>query len=190
MTQIAAGSGSASVPRRARGSISRLPSGSLRVRVYAGADPATGRPAYLSETVGPGPTARAQAEQVCRRLLGRVQRRRCLRTNATVNELLDRHLAMLYCGEHTRESYEYLATKHIRPVLGGLRLVAVTAERLDGLYAQLLRCREQCPPRAEAAAHVCRPLHPGTVRKIHYLLQGRFAGRCAGGGSTTAPPGR
>lgn len=104
-----------------------------------------------------------------------------------MNELLDRYLAMLHCGEHTRESYEYLAARHIRPVLGRLRLLAATAERLDGLHAQLLRCREHCPARVEAG-HVCRPLHPGTVRKIHYLLQGRFAGRCAGGGSTTARP--
>src|SRR5688500_12397097 len=56
MTQVAAGSSSVSVPRRARGSISRLSSGSLRVRVYAGTDPVTGRQGYLSETVGPGPT--------------------------------------------------------------------------------------------------------------------------------------
>jgi integrase/DNA-binding transcriptional regulator YhcF (GntR family) len=90
-----------------------------------------------------------------------------------VNELLDRHLAMLHCGEHTRESYEYLAARHIRPVLGRLRLLAATAERLDGLHAQLLRCREHCPARVEAG-HVCRPLHPGTVRKIHYLLHGAF----------------
>lgn len=90
------------------GSISRLPSGSLRVRVYVGVDPVTGRQGYLSETVGAGPTARVQAEEACRRLLGRVQRRRCMRTDATVNEVLDRHLALLHCTERTRESYEYL----------------------------------------------------------------------------------
>lgn len=48
--------------RRARGSISRLPSGSLRVRVYAGTNPVTGRQRCLSETVAAGSTARAQAE--------------------------------------------------------------------------------------------------------------------------------
>jgi integrase len=83
------------VRRRARGSISRSPSGSLRVRVYAGPEPITGRERYLSETVGTGPAARARAEEACRRLLGRVRRRRCLRTDATVNELLHRFTRML-----------------------------------------------------------------------------------------------
>jgi integrase len=127
------------VRRRARGSISRLPSGSLRVRVYVGIDPVSRRQRWLSETVRAGPTAAAQAEEVCRRLVERVQRSRCLRMDATVNELLDRHLALLYCGEHTRESYEYTAAWHIRPFLGHLRLSAVTPERLDELYAGLLR---------------------------------------------------
>jgi integrase len=117
--------------------------------------------------------ARERAEEACRRLLSRVQRRRCLRTDATVNELLDRHLALLHCSEHTRQSYEWMAARYVRPVLGRLRLLAVTPERLDWLYAELLRCRERCPCRSKAG-HVCRPLHPGTVRKIHYLLSAAF----------------
>ncbi len=36
---------------RQRGSIERLPSGSLRVRVYAGVDPLTGKRNYLTELV-------------------------------------------------------------------------------------------------------------------------------------------
>jgi integrase len=145
----------------------------LRVRVYAGTDPVTGRRKYLTETVSSGEDERVRAEEACRRLLGRVRRRRCLRTDATVDELLDRHLALLHCSEHTRQSHEWLAAKHIRPVLGRLRLRAVTPERLDGLYAEVLRCREHCSPRPEVG-HVCRPLHPGTVRKIHYVLSSAF----------------
>ena len=41
-------------PRRARGSIDTLPSGALRVRVYAGIDPLTQRRHYLTEIVQPG----------------------------------------------------------------------------------------------------------------------------------------
>jgi integrase len=173
MNQGVAGQSWMPVRRRARGSISRLPSGALRVRVYAGADPITGRRGYLSETVAAGPMARERAEEASRRLLARVQRRRSLRTDATVNELLDRHLALLHCSEHTRQSHEWMATKHIRPLIGRLRLLAVTPERLDGLYATVLRCREHCPPRTPPG-HVCRPLHPGTVRKLHYLLSSAF----------------
>lgn len=172
MTKVVASS-RVLVRRRARGSISRLPSGSLRVRVYVGVDPVSRRPRWLSETVRAGPTALDQAEEVCRRLVERVRRSRCLRTDATLDELLDRHLALLYCGEHTRESYEYTAARHIRPFLGHLRLSAVTPEQLDELYAGLLRCREHCSRRAKPG-HVCRPLGPATVRKIHYLLASAF----------------
>jgi integrase len=96
-----------------------------------------------------------------------------LRIDATVNELLDRHLALLQCSEHTRQSHEWLAAKHIRPFLGRMRLLAVTPERLDGLYAEVLRCREHCA-RKHTAGHVCRPLHPSTVRKIHCVLSAAF----------------
>lgn len=103
---------------------------------------------------------RARAEEACRRLLGRVRRRRCSRTDATVNELLDRHLALLPRGEHTRESYEYTAARHIRPFVGQLRLLAVTAERLDELYVEVLRCREHCTkPTSAPAASSCVGYH-------------------------------
>jgi integrase len=54
-----------------------------------------------------------------------------------------------------------------------LPLRAVTPEKLEHLYAELLRCREHCPPQP-AVGHVCRPLHPTTVRKLHYLLSAAF----------------
>lgn len=60
------------VRRGARGSISRLPSGSLRVRVHAGIHPVTGRQRSLSHTVPDGPTALDDAEAACRRLVAQV----------------------------------------------------------------------------------------------------------------------
>ena len=45
---------------RPRGNITPLPSGSLRVRVYAGTDSLTGKANYLTETVKPGPKAAAR----------------------------------------------------------------------------------------------------------------------------------
>jgi integrase len=42
---------------RGRGSVVKLPSGALRVRVFAGYDPLTGRRHYLNELVDPGPSA-------------------------------------------------------------------------------------------------------------------------------------
>ncbi|WP_198667004.1 LacI family DNA-binding transcriptional regulator [Glycomyces dulcitolivorans] len=70
-----AGSG----PRRSRGEIERLPSGSLRVRVYAGLDPVSKKRLYLTETVPGGPEAEAEAEQARNRLLGEAAERKALR---------------------------------------------------------------------------------------------------------------
>src|SRR3954469_9985526 len=71
--------------RRARGEIERLPSGSLRVRVYAGVDPDTGRRRYLQQTVAAGPAAQREAEAVRARLLDEAHERRDppAATNAT-----------------------------------------------------------------------------------------------------------
>lgn len=43
--------------KRTRGEIETLPSGSLRVRVYAGIDPVSKRRHYLTETIPAGPNA-------------------------------------------------------------------------------------------------------------------------------------
>jgi hypothetical protein len=80
---------------------------------------------------------------------------------------------MLHVGEHTCRSYVLMAAKHLRPLLGYLPLRAVTPEKLEHLYAELLRCRDHCPSRA-GVGHVCRPLHVSTVRKLHYVLSSAF----------------
>lgn len=55
-------------PRRQRGSVEQLPSGALRVAVYAGIDSVSGRRHYLREVVPAGPAAAAEAQRVMRRL--------------------------------------------------------------------------------------------------------------------------
>jgi LacI family xylobiose transport system transcriptional regulator len=69
-------------PRRSRGEIERLPSGSLRVRVYDGLDPETRKRRYLVETVPAGPAAEAEAERVRSRLLAEAEERRAMRSGA------------------------------------------------------------------------------------------------------------
>ena len=120
-----------------------------------------------------GPLAREQAEEACRRLLAQVRRGRRMHSHATVNDLLNRHLAMAHVGEHSRRSHLQMAAKHLRPFIGDQPLRAITPEKLEYLYAELLRCRDHCPPRPEPG-HTCRPLHPNTVRKLHYLLSAAF----------------
>jgi hypothetical protein len=72
-------------PRRSRGEIETLPSGSHRVRVYAGIDPVSRKRHYLVETVPAGPTAAKQAEKVRTRLLNEVDEKLNPRTKATVD---------------------------------------------------------------------------------------------------------
>lgn len=115
----------APVRRGAQGSVTRLPSGSLRVKIYAGPHPVTGRPQYIGETVAAGPLAREQTEEACRRLLGEVRRGRRLHSHATVDDLLNRHLAMAHGSEHTRQSQTQMAAKHLRPFIGHLPLRSV-----------------------------------------------------------------
>jgi integrase len=75
--------------RRTKGSIEALPSGALRVAVYAGIDPITKRRHYLKEIVPAGPRAHAAAEAARARLVAQVAERRNPRTSATVDQLLD-----------------------------------------------------------------------------------------------------
>ena len=89
-----------------RGRIEVLPSGALRVSVYAGQNPVTKQRHYLREVVPAGPKSDAQAEKVRTRLLSEVDDRRDARTNATVDQLLDRYLDVLKIEDTTRAGYE------------------------------------------------------------------------------------
>jgi LacI family xylobiose transport system transcriptional regulator len=68
-----------SVRPRARGEIETLPSGSLRVRVYAGVDPASKKRQYLVQTVPAGTGAADEADKVRARLLREAAERRSSR---------------------------------------------------------------------------------------------------------------
>ena len=91
--------------KRSRGSIEELPSGSLRVSVYAGIDPVTKRRHYLREIIPAGPKAGVEAEKVMRRLAGEVDERRHPRTIATVSHLLDKHFELVTLERSTRATY-------------------------------------------------------------------------------------
>ena len=171
---------------RARGSVEELPSGGYRVRVYAGVDPVTGRDHYLRETVPAGPRADREAEKLRTRLVVEVDERRNPRTNATVGQLLDRHLEMAELDHSTLETYRGYVKKHIKPLLGSKKVGLLDADVLDSFYAELRRCREHCASRKEidhytrephdcderCGPHVCRPLSASTVRQIHFILSG------------------
>jgi integrase len=182
-------SGATSSKRRTRGEIEVLPSGSCRVRVYAGVDALSGKRNYLVETVPSGPKASAEAEKVRRRLVNEVDEQRSPRTKATVNQLMDRYLELLNVEETTRSRYEQVIRTHIRPLLGHLPVSKLNGETLDAHQALLRRCRSHCSGRpfiehavdgphecgTRCAPHVCRPLAISTIRKTYFCLSGALA---------------
>src|SRR4051794_4078308 len=92
---------SLALPRNRRAA----PGGGLRGRVYAGSDTRTGKRHDLTEVVAPGSGAGAEAEKVRARLLKQVDEQRNSQTKATVNQLLDRYLAVVELEESTRTTY-------------------------------------------------------------------------------------
>jgi integrase len=171
-----------------RGEIEALPSGSYRVRVYAGLDPLTKKRHYLTEVVPAGPKAAKLAEKARTRLLSEVDEQRSARTNATVSQLLDRYLEVLKIEDTTRAGYERLIRLHIRPVLGTLSIGRVNGETVDSFYAQLRTCHaragrptfdhrttaeHECDDRC--GPHQCRPLGEASLRQIHNILNGAFS---------------
>jgi hypothetical protein len=129
---------------RLRGSIDVLPSGALRVRLYAGQDPLTKKRHTLVETIPAGPGAEKRAREVLDRMQREVSERRSPRTSATVGQLLERYLEQFSGGENTLELYRGHVRNHILPLLGKLKVGQLTPETLDSFYAELRRCRGHC----------------------------------------------
>lgn len=115
--------------KRSRGSVEEPPSGALRVAFHAGLDPLTGKRHYLREIIPPGPKATADAEKAMRRLAGQVDERRNPRTNATLNQLLDRYLETLAVSPITHAMYAKYLDKHVRPFVGKQKAGALGVRR-------------------------------------------------------------
>jgi integrase/DNA-binding transcriptional regulator YhcF (GntR family) len=175
-------------PKRQRGRIERLPSGSLRVSFYAGLDPISKDRVYLRETVPAGPKAEEQAQAVLARFRLEVYERRHPRSDATVEQLLERHLADAKLGFKTKKNYRSQADKHIIPFIGRQKVRAIDADVTDSFYSELRRCRDHCDrqPRIDhrtarphdcderCRPHVCQPLSETSILYIHQILSGAF----------------
>jgi integrase len=88
------------------------------VRVYAGTDPITKRSHDFVEVIPAGPKAWDRADEVRRRFVDEVKRRRSPRTTATVDQLLDRYLDQHQGGKRTVAGYREYVDKHVRPFIG------------------------------------------------------------------------
>lgn len=174
--------------QRPRGSVRELPSGSLQVRVYAGVDPVTKTRHEISTVVPAGPTAQRDAEKELTRLLNQLDESRQPKTNATINQLLDRHFELMDVEDTTRQSYRGYARHHIRPLIGDVKVGAFDAKLMDSFYAELRRCRAHCDRRPyiehrtgrkhdcdeRCRSHICKPLSASAIRQIHFILSAAF----------------
>jgi integrase len=127
---------------RKQGSI-RKRGQSYQVRVYAGIDPVTGKENYLTESTAD----EKAAERVMRRLLTQVDNKRSARTKATFGDALDAWLKVHEADESTIDGYAMVVRLYIKPRLGKVSIGKVTAQMLEGLYADLRRCRGLCDGR-------------------------------------------
>jgi DNA-binding transcriptional regulator YhcF (GntR family) len=118
------------------GHIERLPSGSWRVKVYAGTDPLTGREIRLRRTCK---TERA-AQIELGKLLEQADADRQPETDTTVAMLMDRYAEVASWDLSTRKANEFYIRRVIKPALGHLQVRKIRGPLLDLLYAQLKRC--------------------------------------------------
>lgn len=181
-----------------KGHIELLPSGSYRVRVYAGTDPVTGRERRMSRTV----KTEARAAQELATLLSSADAGRSPDDSATLGLALDRYLEVSDLGVSTRVTHESYIRRIIRPVLGDVKLRKIGPDSLDGLYAHLKRCSRLCGrlPKTEhhredlhecdhrcgplrdhrtgrphecdkrCGPHRCVPLAPASIMKVHAII--------------------
>jgi integrase len=118
------------------GYIQQLPSGSLRVSVYGGTDPLTGRQIRLRRTCK---TERA-AQIELGKLLEQADAGRRPEIDVTVAQLMDRYIEVADWDLSTRKANEVYIRRVIKPALGHLQVRKIRGPLLDLLYAQLRHC--------------------------------------------------
>ena len=135
--------------------------------VYAGTDPRTGRPHYLTEST----KDEKLVDRIMRRLLTEVDEQRNVQTKATLGAAIDAWLAVHEVEQDTRKGYETHARLYVKPAVGGVPLGKINAQMLEQLYAELRRCRVRCNGRVPIDHRADGPHECHVVR--HKRLPGR-----------------
>jgi integrase len=164
---------------------------SLRIRVYAGPDPVSGKPVYLRESVrGTDDAARRAARRALNRLIAEAEKARRPSSVISLGQVIDEWLKVAEHEASTRETYLGYIERTIKPALGSMSIAKLSVRHLETLYAELRRCRARCDGKpfiehkikrqhdcaeAKCRPHVCRPMAPSTVRQIHSVISGALS---------------
>lgn len=124
---------------RAQGGIERR-GNSLRVKVFAGIDPLTGKRMYFREST----TEPDEAKRMLTRLRNQADEQRHARTNGSLRMIMEDWFRTAELEPSTRDSYQVYMRRYIYPVLGDEPIGKVTARVLERFYAELRRCRQRC----------------------------------------------
>lgn len=159
----------------------------LRIRVFAGLDPVTGRQAYLRETVrGTDAAAYRTAKKALNRLVAQAEKARRPSSAVSLGQVLDEWLSVSEHEDSTRETYVGYVERTIKPALGSTPLTKLTVRHLETLYAELRDCRARCDRQPyiehrkpgehdctdKCRQHKCTAMAAGTIRQIHSIISG------------------
>jgi integrase len=164
---------------------------SLRIRVYAGPDPVTGKPVYLRETVrGTDEVARRTARRTLNRLVAEAEKARRPSSGVSLGHVIDEWLRVAEHEDSTRETYLGYIERTIKSALGSLSIAKLSVRHLETLYAELRRCRVRCDGKpsiehkahgehdcvvATCRPHLCKPMAASTVRQVHSIISGALS---------------
>jgi integrase len=159
---------------------------SLRVVVFAGYDPVTGRRAYKRATIkGTDDAAWRKARNKRTELRAAVLKQRRASSSVKFDHCLDEWFQKADLEDSTRNSYGGYIKRVIKPTLGHVAVNRLGANDLESLYSELRRCRIRCDgkpfiehkvdgehdcAKAECEPHECDPMAASTVRQIHSII--------------------
>lgn len=173
---------------RRRGRIEKR-GNTLRVIVYAGLDPVTGKRTYKREKIeGTDDKARKKANRRLTKLAADVDSQRTPAASVTLAYVLDEWLRTTEIETSTRHGYVGYIERTIKPALGKVRITKLGARDLESLYTNLRRCSKLCDQKPyierhkkrddhdcveeKCVPHKCNPASSSTVRQIHSIISG------------------